>query len=156
MQRSETGFTLIEILLVLVIVSIVLSCAVLTINVFDSQRQIKMTAEHLQKVIITAEQQAVLMPEVLSLMFTPNGYEFTFYKDRQWRSLAHDVLSGRFSAGIHAQLEQKKRIVFNSSGDVTPFKLMISNKNNQKQYLLEMNGEGALKLKKINHDAEKK
>jgi type II secretion system protein H len=162
MQRQQRGFTLIETIVVVVIISIITALAVMTFGHFNSGRKVHACAKQLQQVVLMARQQAILMPSVLGLDITNQGYEFYTYRlsakthKAKWVKLKNDILSSpsAFSGDITAKwLDQKindtfkkKYIVFSASGDVTPFHVRISNQGGTVNYELKMNAAGSLHL----------
>ncbi len=161
--RRQGGFTLIETIVVVVIIAIITALAVMTFGHFNSGRKVHARAKELQQVVMMARQQAILMPMVLGMKITEQGYVFYVYRldikthKAKWVRFNNDILSHptAFAGDMKAQwLDQKinsaykkKYIVFSASGDVTPFKIRISNLRNTVAYQLKMNAAGSLSLK---------
>ena len=80
--NEQRGFTLIEILIVIVIISIVSSVALLTMNHNDNRR-IESFANELVQTMTLAEEQAMLQPSVLGLSFNVSSYDFASYQPPQ-------------------------------------------------------------------------
>ena len=150
MQRVKTqGFTLIEILIVMVIISIVSGIALLTIT-SNQHKQLQQVAKKLSHLIVLAEHQAMLQPATLGLGVSKTGYQFFEFKEgNKWRALndrhfgSHLVsASVQFILKIRGKqipLDGKPGIIISESGDMTPFVLFIG-KNGEKP-LYQVKGE---------------
>lgn len=164
MQRSigqRQGFTLIEVMIVIVIVGVVLAVAVMSMNVVGDKRQVKAAAAQLKTVIQTAEQEATLLPAVLRLDFSPTGYKFYAYRDRKWQSLRDDNLSRSHAFGSEVLVKVKRNkqnkkkhsmIIFSDSGDVEPFTILLTDKKHNVLYQVGQDQQGKLTLKNITGD----
>lgn len=73
---EENGFSLIELLIVLVIIGIILSFAILAVGDFGQGRRTQATAESLSQTISLVEQQAILANKTYALQINENGYRF--------------------------------------------------------------------------------
>ena len=74
--NTSRGFTLIEVMVVIVIIGVVLAVAVMSMNIIGDNRKVRAVAVQLKTVIQTAEQQAILLPAVLGLQVNAKGYKF--------------------------------------------------------------------------------
>lgn len=155
MQRRglRRGFTLIELLVVLVILSVVISLAVVWVRPMSDARRLALTAQQCQRVLLAAQQQAMLTPAVLGLEVTPQGLKFYRYvveHDRLvWRPLKSDGLSQPTlfkQQGVLATRmpRQPHWLVISASGDVTPFQLQLSNTAGTFGYRITVNAAGAI------------
>lgn len=161
-MRKQSGFTLIEIMVVVVIVGVIITMATLALSAINGGRRVKMIAQQLQHSILAAKQQAVLLPQTLAMRVNDQGYQFYAYQrvaDNRygWKPFADDVLSHSqaFSGSVVVRLMQNDKrktlsqIVFSQSGDISPFKMIVSDKRHQKNYQLAISNDGILKLKPI-------
>lgn len=141
------GFTLIEILIVIVIISIVSSIAALTIS-HNQQKQYEYLAKSLAHLITLAEEEAMLRPATLGLAFTPENYQFFEYQDKgtktHWVALT-DKLFGKhtYSSSIkltvHVQnktvpLDGQPHLIISASGDIVPFTIWIGKEDQEPSY----------------------
>jgi len=147
---QQKGFTLIELLMVLVIVGITLLGATMSVNAFTSPRQLKMTAQQLRKMILTAQQQAILMPETLSLQIDKSGCEFAVLAGGQWQKVKTGVLAHTLAFKNGITVQSAKKIIFYNSGDISPFHVVITD-GKHTGYELKMNSDGHLNLNKIDN-----
>lgn len=142
--RCNKGFTLIEVLVVLIIVSIITSVAVLAFGQFGRGRREKIIVQQFSRAITAAQQQAILTPVVLGLAITTNGYQFyqfhaSLKKSSEWLPLKNDVMSNStafrsvFDVNVKSiatfslskQDKKTPAILFLPSGYVTPFTLEL-------------------------------
>jgi len=138
----HSGFTLIEILIVLVIISIVSSVAILTVS-HNQNKNLENLAHELQRVILLAEQEAMLRPATLGLALTSTSFQFYQYTTR-WVPLSTPILGmHHFPATIQLQLKINHKIIplntppvliISASGDLTPFIILIGKKEAPPRY----------------------
>jgi len=89
-QRAEDGFSLLELLVVIVIVSILFTFTTLAIRSSSPEEQIKTEALRLNRLLQLAQEEAILKGEQYGLEFNPTGYRFLRYVDYVWQPLAND------------------------------------------------------------------
>lgn len=145
MRRTEpgstnSGFTLIEILVVLVLVGLLAALAVFTMGGNSQQRELLNEVRELYLLMQTASEQAVLNNRELGLLFEENGYQFVAFQDEtgDWKASGERIFRAReFPAWLVttqfiesdaprlASVEDKLRpdLVFFSSGETTPFEI---------------------------------
>ena len=86
-MRSK-GFTLVEILVVLVIMAIVISLAVLSIGVTGRDSQLDEESRRIEGLVDILHERALLEGRDFGLRIEPTAYEFVVYSPEP-RSLAH-------------------------------------------------------------------
>ena len=165
MRLNNRGFTLIEVLIVLLITAIITAVAVVAFGQFGRGRREKIIVDQFVRVISVAQQQAILTPEVLGLSVTNKGYQFYQYeielekKTGEWKSLQNDALSNSnafrkvFNADIKSisafeSSDSKKtdpQILFLPSGFVTPFVLELNGAKNH--FLITVKNNGVVVVK---------
>ena|SRR3990167_1999364 len=134
------GFTLIEVLIVIVIVGIVSSLTLYALGDFGLSREAKVAAEQLSSYLQLLEQRATLETSTLSVQFsmqnnTLSGYQtYRLNNASQWRLIPQTTLFHwqAFPAKILVHFEsdtqsptQKPDIIINPSGDISPFTLFF-------------------------------
>lgn len=137
MLKLSHGFTLIEILVVIVIISITMSFALLAFGDFGNKRRMLVSAEQFTHDIKLAQQQAILEGNVLGIAFNQQNYNvLTYSPTKGWQPFKTSRLHARsFPKGVimNLQKEQKQRfnpdIVINTSGELSPFTLKLSISN---------------------------
>lgn len=79
------GFTLIEVLVVLVIIGVVLTFATLSVNPSGSSDRLDTESQRLQALAQAAADDAVLYGQSIGLQLTRNGYQFIALKPSGWQ-----------------------------------------------------------------------
>jgi len=153
------GFTLIEILVVLFIISIVTTVALLTISRNENRKLEAFTKTFIQRMTL-AEEQAMLQPSVLGLAIEGNEYQFARYQPAQgekksfWEPtfdalLSHYAIPDDIELNIevdgkktvmksHENENQKyfPQIVISTNGDITPFKIYVAKTGASPRYVI--------------------
>lgn len=86
------GFTLLELLIVIVIVAILFSFVSLNIRSTTPEDIIKEEANRLQRLIQLVLEEAVLKNQEYGLEFKANSYRFLVYNESQWQTINGDKL----------------------------------------------------------------
>ena len=133
MRKNNQGFTLIEILIVLVIIGITFGFALIAFGDFGESRRILFSVEQLVTTIRLAQQQAILESSTLGLSIDHSGYQFfQLQNNTQWKPISD---KGVFKMTYFPQdtlltLKTNRRapagapaIIISSTGDITPFSL---------------------------------
>ena len=131
-MQTKRGFTLIEILVVLLIVGITLGFALLAFGDFGSKRRIITAAEQFVNYVKFAQQQAILETSTLGISLNRNSYQILRYQaSSNWQPVSNKRVfhAQHFpdSAIVHMESNVKKmgnpQIIINASGDMTSFTL---------------------------------
>jgi len=155
-RHSERGFTLLEILIVVVLVAIVTAAAVNTINFVVDEADAKTEAQRIAALATLAAEEAVLTGREYGLRIDDETLEFLLFDDltRQWQPLADDrifhsrpipesirlelvlegqaVMLGGETEGSTTPSEDEEesveppQLMFLSSGEITPFTLTVA------------------------------
>lgn len=164
--HAERGFTLLELLAVIVIIGIIVSFANLSIGQ-NTSRIVQDEAERLHGLIQLAGEEAVLQGRELALEFDRHRYQFLESGNEGWQSLAEDDMFRERELpeaveleltleDVEANFEDKKnlpKIYILSSGELTPFDMTLKTDEGE-EYSLRGQLNGKLALKRIEEDEE--
>ncbi len=133
------GFTLLELLVVIVIIGIILTFATLSIHQSDAKSQMTEAAQRLAAVLTLASQEAILQGQEMGVYFEQTGYRFYRLESDAWQ-IQEDIMRPYvFQSCIEAQLEVEgesvvlestvkkiPQVVLFSSGEMTPFTITLT------------------------------
>lgn len=156
---TAAGYTLIEVLIVIFIISIVTSVTLLTIS-RNENRDIETFAKELTQMVALAEEQAMLEPNVLGISLAQNNVQFSSLSKEKnksvWLPLTDHVLK-RFAvpgniqislqvAGSTVELnsgtQSLPQIIFSTNGDVTPFIMYVGKKGKKPRFAITADADG--------------
>jgi general secretion pathway protein H len=160
--QRQVGFTLLELLAVIVIIGIVISFASLSIGQ-NSSRIAQEEAQRLQALIKLSSDEAVLQGREFSLEFDRQRYRFLELLEGDWLPVKEDPLLRERALpealevqlsleGVDTNFEDKTnlpRIFILSSGEITAFEMRLKTLEGE-EYTLQgqMNGKLSLAGKK--------
>ena len=172
-RRACRGFTLLEVMVVLVLIGIIFSFAVLSVSRNDQDEVMKRETRRLATLIDMANNEAVIRGQELAIHFTKDGYAFLVLQIEGWQELPDDPLlkPHKLPAGFSVRIEvegdppglgQKDKkdkkaddtltpqVYILSSGEMTPFSATLQAENSRVRYHLT-----ASMLGKLDWEAEK-
>nr|WP_286222706.1 type II secretion system minor pseudopilin GspH [Marinobacter sp. LA51] len=168
----QAGFTLLEILVVLIIVGLLASLAVFSFGGNSQQRELKNEVRDLYLLMQTASEQAILNNRELGLQVTEEGYQFVAYEDESgdWEASGERLFRpGSFpewmvvtkfiesDAPKLASAEDKfgPDVYFFSSGETTTFEIeFTAGRNSDYLHILASDGVSELEWRKPGDDEE--
>ena len=128
------GFTLIEILVVLLIIGITMGFALLAFGDFGDKRRVIAAAQQFSNYIKLTQQQAILESSTLGIRVTHDGYEtLRFQAPTHWQAMpAKSMLHRRYfpsylvvRMAYHTQKTGNPDIMINAVGELSPFQINI-------------------------------
>lgn len=155
MRKLNKGFTLIEIMVVIVIVAVLISAVALSFPPVGD-KLLKENADRFAALISLAQDEAILKSTELAVEITPEGYSFYQNVDNSWvafsqtpfkeRKLPAEITTKMFLDGISIDLkdrvEDKPQVVILSSGEMTPFIYTLQfKKQSEIEMKVDANGE---------------
>ncbi len=162
------GFTLIEILVVLVIMAIVISLAVLSVNVTGRDTQVDQESQRIEGLLEMLHERALIEGHDFGLRLEPTAYEFLAYDTRRnlWVPLDQEREFRRrtLAPGLSFLLELDSRqvvleakdpnlttdtppppqLAIAASGDSTPFRITLLRNDTQARALVSGDSLGRL------------
>ncbi len=164
MSARGAGFTLIEILVVIVIIAVLSTVAMLSVGVLGQDRGLDTEGERYTDVVAAALEQAQLEGRDFGLHFTGSHYEVLTYvmRRQRWESVPDDRLyaTHELPAGVsaHLQIEGKDiqldddkpgvmhvpQVMLFSSGDASPYKLVFAREGSDATWRVAGEADGTL------------
>ena len=158
------GFTLLEILVVLVIIAVMTTVAVLSIGVLGGDRGLEDEGDRYTDVVATASQQAELEGRDYGIWIGPGRYQvYAFSVSKQlWEMLPDDRMYEEHAlpSGITVELEVEGRpvalgrekpseprvpqVFLFASGDSAPYKLSLSREASDAKWSVDGQADGTL------------
>lgn len=139
-MKISQGFTLLELLVVMLIIGILLRLATLAID-SNPARLLEQEAKHLAALLTLAHQEAMLQGREMGVAVETTHYQFYLWQNTGWQLLKQDDLfhpqtlpTGLQAAlsldetplALGATLTEKPHLLLLSSGEITPFKITLS------------------------------
>ena len=173
-RRCSRGFTLIEILVVVVIIGIVTVGALLSMSFIGSDRQLHTEGERLVDLMNYAQEQGELQTRELGLYCTDHSYKFLAFDARRnlWVTIDDDDalrartlpdairlhldVEGREVVLASVADEQKKKIapadlqphvMIFSNGDLTSFRVTLGREGTQQTVTVLPDRQGRIRVK---------
>jgi general secretion pathway protein H len=177
-MRSK-GFTLVEILVVVVIIAIVISLAVLSIGVTGRDSQLDEESRRIEGLVGLLHERALLEGRDFGLRIEPAAYEFVVYEPRRdrWMTLdqEREFRHRELPKGLSFQLELDSQLVvikaidrnlssdtappgpqvaIAASGEGTPFRLTLLREGTQAK--ASVDGDALGKISRVSSDQTEK
>jgi general secretion pathway protein H len=157
------GFTLVELLVVVVIVAVLAGALTLAVGSVGGERQLSRQAEQLRALVDYACEQSERMGRDIGISLDVHGYSFSFAGQSDWIPIQANELRPRaWLAGTVTSLQrdgqrvdvterapQKPQLVCFSSGELTPFRMELALADVPKQYRVEGEPDGNVRLSTV-------
>lgn len=156
-ERYASGYTLIEILVVMLIVSVVSGAALLSIG-HHTNRQLAAFADTMTQSVTLAVERAMLEPVVLGLTVKDQAFEFASLqqqvqggKPNVWKPL-EDVLLGphpvpdniEVSMKVNGVSKNDPKMIISTNGELTPFTIYVGQKGKKPRYAIRGQSDGTV------------
>lgn len=130
-SRTSSGFTLLEVLVVLALMGVVLAFATASLRGPEPGDQVHEEAARMQALMQLASDEAVIQARIHGLRLLPNGYAFAAYGADGWTTLERKPLQPRTLpshmrfADTPAQSDETSgpHVLLFADGTLTPFEL---------------------------------
>ena len=171
--RPASGFTLLEVLVVIVIVGIITSMAVISVKVLGGDHEMDQEAARLRAILVQSREDAMLVGTDVGLRVDTRGYDFLRYDTRKelWQPAVDDPLlrPRALPEGLALQLRLEGRdvvfrkeepqsllkeaeplvqpqIVVQASGDLVPFDIFLRRDGTTEERRISGTVEGAIEI----------
>lgn len=147
------GFTLIEILIVLVIIGIIMSFAVVSYGDFGETRQLKMAQQHFVDQIKLVQTKAIISTKTYGLNISTKDHTFFQFSPRtkKWLTINEPIFKKTAFPPhkklnyTHPSSKQTPEIIISPDGQITPFTFELTSQSNESAIIeVKANGEIAL------------
>ncbi|MCU4674390.1 type II secretion system minor pseudopilin GspH [Catenovulum sp. 2E275] len=111
MQKYQTklsrqrGFTLLEVMLVMVLMAVVLSSVSLSFDIRSDRNKVEDEAKRLQAVVQLASDYALLNNLQLGLLVDKNSYQFLGYDGELWQEIEDDKVLSKYEMDENFELK---------------------------------------------------
>jgi general secretion pathway protein H len=179
MLKRQQGFTLLEIMLVVIIMGMISVGVVMSMPSINSKQGIDWQTQRLVTLLQFAQDEALISGIELGLVFTEKSYQFAFYEHtkKRWLPVSIKAIDGEISlkppltlsyqlAGsvweeienssndsfikdedrVHIDGDEKQKtltpqVYIMSSGEVTPFTIILTENKKSSNIKISMSGE---------------
>lgn len=169
----QAGFTLIELLVVLVIIGIIISTTVLSISHSDIAVEMEVEMRRIHTLIDLAREEAILQGQELALTVERDRYLFESFDDNKWQPMSDDKIfrERKLQLGMELALvvdnvkliltkkadddepdkKQPARIYLLSSGEMSPFELILRSADESVQFRIKAGDDGQIEMIRPQH-----
>jgi general secretion pathway protein H len=168
-RHPASGFTLLELLVVIVIIGIITSMAAISVNVLGGDHEMQKESERLQAILTQVREDAMLQGRDVGLRVDQFGYDFLAYDSRRdaWDAIDDDPLLRErvLPEGLRVALRLEDRdvvlkpragaterdpilpqVVVQASGDLVPFDVVLTREGTDEVRRISGTVEGTIEL----------
>jgi general secretion pathway protein H len=158
--RQGRGFTLIEVLVVLVIIAIMVSLATLSVHVTGKDRELDEESQRIAALFSLLQERAALEARDYGIRLSHSDYEFAYWDTRrqQWRKIADqpELRRRHLPESVYFNLDlESRRVILDETLD-RPLKSAGDTADAAPQLVVAASGEGSpfrIELKRAQTDA---
>ena len=130
LSHHTPGFTLIEIMVVIVIIGVILSFATLSIGSGGLEQKLEQEAQRLASLLQLASEEAIMQSQEMGISFESEQYEFYIFpiQKQQWQKLtARNIFRPRtLPIGIQVELHSEGELIIPNDINATPQLAILS------------------------------
>ena len=161
--KRQYGFTLVEVVIVMVIITIIITMTTISIGNPQSKR-IKHTSNQVATLIQLAKEQAIFNSQDYALSIWDAGYSFYVLGEEGWAPVTNDRIfrTRKLPSGLKFDLhldglkvilsqedKEKPQVFITSDGEISPFKLDITDQR-EWRYQIEFDEIGEFEINSVN------
>src|SRR5947207_12146810 len=158
-HRASAGFTLVEMLVVVLIIGVISAGMLLSVSLTGRDRELEKESDRLFALFTYAREQAELQTREYGVLFQEDGYEFLTYDVRRaiWRGVPDDeaLVARRLPDGLGVKLTVEARPVVltrpKDARDKTP-QVMIFSNGDLTSFARTLEREGGLRSVTVTQD----
>ena len=141
--RDRSGFTLVELMMVVAIIGLAAGAVVLTLP--DPRPSADKAAETLAARLNRAREEAILSNRPIAVTADETGYHFTAFDGREWQALSDGPFRPQPMEGVAITWpEPEGRLVFDPTGAADPASLTVTASGRHRTVSVDGAGEARL------------
>ncbi len=129
LQTKTNGFTLIEIMVVMIIIGVILSFATLSIGDGGLAQKLEQEAQRLAALLKLARTEAIMQAKEMGISFDNQGYRFYVLQAQKWQAftIQDDIFRPRtLPKGIFTEIHLEGEPIILNQAKNTPQLLLLS------------------------------
>jgi general secretion pathway protein H len=162
------GFTLVEVLMVVLIIGVMISLTVMTLPEPSTQKKQETETKRIAHLVQLASENAVLKSRILGVLIAENDYQFVYFnpEEKIWKPLPDRIYrprtlpeSFKFRIALEGSgyaipeiVDNTPQVILGANGEMTPFRLKVLNSDNQAFYEMITSLFGHIKITAIKNE----